>query len=75
MKVTLKYFVFLSFLINAKSPQQIKNTGKFALQDWHPFNLDSAPEPFHFGKTELTRRKLVWAKHLFSLVSIFVLNC
>ena len=37
MKVTLKYFVFffLSFLINAKNPQQIKNTGKFALRNFH----------------------------------------
>lgn len=28
-------WVFLSFLINGKSPQQIKNTGKFVLRNLH----------------------------------------
>lgn len=32
-------------------------------------------ELFHFGKTELTCRNLVCAKHLFSLIPILVLSC
>lgn len=38
-------------------------------------HLHWALELFHFGKTELTCRNLVCAKHLFSLVPKLVLSC
>lgn len=74
----IKNTLFLSFLINAKIPQRIKNAEKFALRNLccrSGICLDCAVMLLHFCKAELSCRKPVCAKPLFLLVSIFVLNC